>query len=118
MACGTCLDSVLNKHTPCDCPLTGYCTRHGIEKTDHWHHLCRNHFDYFLAWEEKRGPGQAESSDDGKVRVGLGDLVAVVIKIVTLGMVRPCRSCGSRRMRLNRKFNVMLPRWIGQWFVR
>lgn len=47
-----------DKKTPCECPLAGYCTRHGMNKTSHYHRLCENHPGYFKMWEEGRGPGQ------------------------------------------------------------
>jgi len=46
------------KKTPCECPLAGLCTRHGINKTEHFHKLCQNHAGYFKMWEQCRGPGQ------------------------------------------------------------
>ena len=47
-----------NKKTPCECPLAGFCNRHGIVKTTHYHKLCQNHIGYFDMWEKCRGPGQ------------------------------------------------------------
>jgi len=48
----------MENKTKCECPLAGFCNRHGIEKTKHWHKLCQNHVGYFNMWEECRGPGQ------------------------------------------------------------
>ena len=47
-----------DKKTPCECPLAGYCNRHGVEKSAHFHKLCQNHTGYFNMWEECRGPKQ------------------------------------------------------------
>jgi hypothetical protein len=47
-----------DKKTPCECPLAGYCNRHGVTKHLHHHKLCQNHQGYFDMWEEGRGPGQ------------------------------------------------------------
>jgi hypothetical protein len=44
--------------TGCECPLAGYCERHGMNKHVHNHTLCQNHEGYFNMWEEGRGPGQ------------------------------------------------------------
>lgn len=44
--------------TGCECPLSGFCNRHGINKTPHLHKLCQNHQGYFDKWEACRGPGQ------------------------------------------------------------
>lgn len=44
--------------TPCECPLAGFCNRHGVEKSSHLHKLCQNHPGYFNMWEECRGPNQ------------------------------------------------------------
>jgi hypothetical protein len=46
-----------DKKTPCECPLAGYCNRHGITKTPHQHKLCQNHMGYFNMWEKGKGPG-------------------------------------------------------------
>lgn len=46
------------KKTPCECPLAGFCTRHGIHKSAHLHKLCQNHAGYFAQWDACRGPGQ------------------------------------------------------------
>jgi hypothetical protein len=51
-----------DKKTPCECPLAGFCNRHGVKKTDHLHKLCQNHTGYFNMWEKCRGPGQNPSS--------------------------------------------------------
>ncbi len=44
--------------TNCECPLSGYCKRHNIIKTQHWHYLCQTHQLYFQKWEAGAGPGQ------------------------------------------------------------
>lgn len=48
----------MEKSTPCECPMAGYCQRHGVEKSTHLHKLCKNHIGYFSMWEECRGPKQ------------------------------------------------------------
>ena len=42
----------------CECPMAGFCKRHGIIKSSHLHKLCQNHKGYFQMWEECRGPNQ------------------------------------------------------------
>lgn len=42
----------------CTCPLAGYCERHGLEKNEHWHHLCQTKESYRAAWDAGYGPGQ------------------------------------------------------------
>jgi hypothetical protein len=44
--------------TQCECPVSGHCQRHKIEKNKHWHHLCQTHEGYFRLWEKGTGPGQ------------------------------------------------------------
>lgn len=44
--------------TGCNCPLSGYCERHKVDKTPHLFKLCRTNDRYFDAWEEGRGIGQ------------------------------------------------------------
>ena len=47
-----------DKKTSCECPMAGYCSRHGVTKSAHLHKLCQNHIGYFNMWEECRGPKQ------------------------------------------------------------
>lgn len=49
-----------NNKTPCECPLAGYCNRHEMNKSLHYHKLCQNHNGYFDMWEKGRGPGQSK----------------------------------------------------------
>lgn len=49
----------------CECPLAGYCKRHGINKTTHLWNNCRNG-KYFDSWERGVGPGQSFQSDETK----------------------------------------------------
>ena len=58
--------SMENKKTECECPLAGYCNRHGINKHDHYYKLCQNHPGYFKMWEQCRGPGQSLINCDNK----------------------------------------------------
>ena len=46
--------------TGCECVFSGmgFCERHGINKSPHFHKLCQTHPKYFQMWEECRGPGQ------------------------------------------------------------
>lgn len=46
------------KRTNCECPLAGYCNRHGVDKSNHLHKLCETNIRYFNMWENCRGPGQ------------------------------------------------------------
>lgn len=47
-----------NKKTNCECPLAGFCDRHGVQKSAHYHKLCQNNPKYFNLWEKCRGPNQ------------------------------------------------------------
>ena len=47
-----------NKKTQCECPVAGYCARHGVTKSAHLHKLCQNHSGYFDLWEKCLGPKQ------------------------------------------------------------
>jgi len=47
-----------NKTTPCECPMAGFCQRHGVHKSAHLHKLCQNHIGYFTMWEDCHGPNQ------------------------------------------------------------
>lgn len=48
----------MSKKTACECPMAGYCERHGVKKSKHLHTLCQNHQGYFNMWEQCRGPNQ------------------------------------------------------------
>jgi len=48
----------MEKRTGCECPLAGFCKRHDMNKTPHYHKLCQNQEVYFKQWEECKGPGQ------------------------------------------------------------
>lgn len=50
--------------TGCDCPLAGYCKRHGVNKSPHLFHLCKTNDRYYDAWEEGRGIGQKTLAPD------------------------------------------------------
>jgi hypothetical protein len=43
--------------------------------------------------------------------LGLGDVVAFVIRVVTLGLVKMCTKCGGRKSWLNRH----VPLWPIRW---
>jgi hypothetical protein len=80
----------------CECPLSGFCERHQVEKSARLHELCGDlsRPGYWSAWEAGYGPGQRGS--------GLGDTVAKAIRVVTRGKVKPCGGCEGRRESLNR----------------
>lgn len=43
-------------NTPCECPLSGYCNRHKINKNPTEHRLCLTDIKYFNMWESKNEP--------------------------------------------------------------
>jgi len=43
------------KQTPCECPLSGYCNRHGVEKNESEYRLCSRDLRYFNLWESRAG---------------------------------------------------------------
>jgi hypothetical protein len=49
-------------NTPCECPLSGYCNRHKINKNDTEHRLCSTNIKYFNMWESKSGKGLVEKA--------------------------------------------------------
>lgn len=44
----------MEKKTPCECPLSGYCNRHNINKNKVEHRLCSTEIKYFNMWERKK----------------------------------------------------------------
>lgn len=90
-------------NTGCQCESPGYCERHSILKTPHWHHLCQTREDYFLAWEEGRGPGQVSTMRRQKRKVinsGIGDILAKHFESIGIVAVPGC-PCKQIRGQLN-----------------
>lgn len=52
--------------TKCQCPAAGFCERHKVAKTAHWHKLCQTRQNYFQAWEDGHGPGQTQDPQKTK----------------------------------------------------
>lgn len=53
--------------TPCECPVAGWCQRHGRTKTPHLHKLCQNDERYRALWDgqkiqQKAEPGLAKQA--------------------------------------------------------
>jgi hypothetical protein len=109
----------------CKCTITdgGWCEKHNVYKPVHWVHLCRTRENYFIAWEEGRGPGQrrivAGMPTTKKPKRGIGDRVEKILK--TLGItperyvevkrlfgLPPTCGCAKRREWLNR---------VGKWLA-
>lgn len=42
----------MEKKTPCECPMAGFCERHKIEKNEVKHRLCATRIEYFNMWEK------------------------------------------------------------------
>lgn len=72
--------------TGCVCPLSGFCSRHGIRKNAHFHKLCQTRQDYFDMYEKCIGPGQEFTNCDGTVQPP---------DIVVDGPDIPCPSCNK-----------------------
>jgi len=114
----TCCDKILDATltlTSCNCPPEeGLCPVHNCIKTAHWKFLCRTNAEYFAGWREGRAP--CLQSIGGPpigatpAGIGLGDVVAGIIKFLTLGKVTMCAGCQSRRTWLNR-FRLWPPFW-------
>jgi hypothetical protein len=95
--------------TPCDCTGPGFCPRHASEKNDYLYLLCRTRLEYFEAWE--RGEGPLQHAAPPIRRLGLGDIAHYLIAALTLGRVKMCPGCASRRAAWNRLLSVSLPTW-------
>ena len=114
--------------TQCECPIAGYCKRHGIHKPDGWHRLCQSRDDYRAAWDDGHGPGQRREPQERREKPmpywarliasqridddrGVGDTLARLASYVggehykrlmeKLG--RGC-GCGNRQAMLNRRW--------------
>jgi len=51
----------MEKKTGCECPLSGFCKKHNMHKTKHYHKLCQNHKGYFDQWDNCKGPSQNQA---------------------------------------------------------
>ena len=57
-------------NTPCECPLSGYCNRHKINKNQTEHRLCSTDIRYFDMWEKKASNAQPIESTKEKEPLG------------------------------------------------
>jgi hypothetical protein len=74
--------------------------------------LCKTNINYFNLYEQGKGQGQANrAAAAARFHLGLGDVVAFLIRIVTFGLLKMCSECESRKQRLNRRF----PLWPIHW---
>lgn len=115
MSCGGCakLIEAASTQTGCECKPESFpfiCPRHGdCEKTAHFHMLCRSRIEHYETYEAGgrelciNPPKHAR----GYWIIGVGDVMAAVIKVATFGLVKMCATCRSRRMWLNRRFPVL-----------
>jgi hypothetical protein len=102
--------SVIHTVTSCECTGPGFCARHKCDKPEHLYNLCRTHLGYFQQYENGTGPGQsaAERRSDhvvpllNRVTIGLGDVVAWLIRVATFGKLKMCSACQGRKARLNK----------------
>ena len=98
----------------CDCPLAGYCAKHGYAKTKREHEICqgikvapKQRASWLRAWEEGLLPNRnPEAPPIVKPMRGVGDLAKRVIdygsKVLTGKPVKPCGGCKGRQGALNR----------------
>jgi len=105
----------LDEGSPCECVPTEFpfaCSRHpGCPKNEHYFHLCKTRLDYYLGYEQGKSPCYHEEGHIPQFKIGLGDLLAWLIRIVTFGRIVPCSTCNSRKARLNSRF----PLWPICW---
>lgn len=57
----------MKSNTACECPAAGWCQRHGMEKDQAWHRLCRFNPKVFAQWEAGEGPRLADSRATGRL---------------------------------------------------
>lgn len=105
MSCGCNLLEAAKAMTGCVCSGPGFCERHKCRKNNHLFSLCHDDPRYFEMWENSAFPCPDNVKPVPKtIRFGLGDLVAVVVRIATFGFVKPWPGCGcdKRKAWLNR----------------
>lgn len=83
---------------PCQCPIAGYCERHGINKSRRLHELCQMGGKYWLAWELGKGPLQRRPLSDRRRRRqprGVGTFIKLELRAMGHKAFRGC-SCKDR----------------------
>lgn len=103
----------MNDHQ-CDCPLAGYCDKHGYAKTKREHEICqgvkvapKQRASWLRAWQEGLLPNRnPEAPPIVKPMRGVGDLAKRVIdygsQALTGKPAKPCGGCKGRQGALNR----------------
>lgn len=82
--------------TKCECVIAGFCERHKITKSDHWHRLCQEHENYFQAWEQGTGPGQNHISNPNREARRIAVQEAVRLKKELVEWLRTQRIDGEK----------------------
>lgn len=54
--------------TPCQCPLSGFCERHKVNKSPLLHSKCQTDERFWHAWEQGRGPRTIPESESIKAK--------------------------------------------------
>lgn len=81
----------------CICSLSGWCKKHKVNKGKHWHKLCQEYPEYFQAWEEGRGPGQAREH-----RPRVGSELKKLISWFPIPNTKGCKSCRALEGKMNK----------------
>jgi hypothetical protein len=97
------MDSDDNRMSECICPIAGYCERHKVLKTQHWHKLCQTREEYRALWEAGKGPGCTIDPSVAKAR---GDAQEQRIEL-----------CRALWLELHSKENPS-PEWFANWVGR
>lgn len=79
---------------PCECELAGYCSRHSVKKSKHWHRLCQTHAAYRAAWDRGDGPGQTGNLSE-RLERRARIIEAVEKQERLIGWIKSCRQPGD-----------------------
>lgn len=114
MSCASC--DKPNDTTPCACEGPGYCPRIGCTLNAFGFETCRSNLAYHELWTRETAPcmeGAGAVQAPASFSLGLGDVVAFLIRVVSLGYLKPWPGCEceTRKAWLNkvRLWPIRLP---------
>ena len=111
------LESMEDKLFVCECENSGLCPIHNIIKSEREFQICKNspgvdshtRSKYLNKWKENLiNPTTKPKITISRPQVirGVGDIAASAIKVMTLGLVKPCAPCSQRQASLNQMIPI------------
>lgn len=73
-------------NTPCECPLSGYCNRHKLNKNPTEHRLCSTDIKYFNMWEKQAVNIEPVKKEEPSLVKKAGNFIKAVSQHVSSGL--------------------------------